>query len=53
MKKITNCKYELKFDYYVTEDGRVYSDKTKKIWKKVIEDYLNESSTTISEESTL
>jgi len=30
MKKITNCKYELKFDYYVTEDGRIYSDKTKK-----------------------
>lgn len=29
-KKITKCKYELKFDYYVTDDGRVYSDVSKK-----------------------
>ena len=30
MKKlITNCKYSLKFDYYVTDDGRIWSDKTK------------------------
>lgn len=29
-KIITFCKYQLKFDYYVTDDGRVYSDKTKK-----------------------
>ena len=31
MKKlITNCKYPLKFDYYVTDDGRVWSDRTQK-----------------------
>ena len=31
MKKlITQCKYNLKFDYYVTDDGRIWSDRTKK-----------------------
>lgn len=30
MKKIENSKYQLKYDYYVTEDGRVYSDFMKK-----------------------
>lgn len=31
MKKlITNCKYELKFDYYVTDDGRIWSARTQK-----------------------
>lgn len=29
-KLITNCKYDLKFDYYITDDGRVWSEKTKK-----------------------
>ena len=31
MKKlITNCKYKLKFDYYVTDDGRIWSARTQK-----------------------
>ena len=31
MKKlITICKYKLKFDYYVTDDGRVWSERTQK-----------------------
>lgn len=30
MKLIEICKYPLKFDYYVTDDGRVWSDKSKK-----------------------
>lgn len=31
MKKlITNCKYDLKFNYYVTDDGRVWSERTQK-----------------------
>jgi len=31
MKKlITRCKYDLKFDYYITDDGRVWSDRTQK-----------------------
>lgn len=31
MKKlITRCKYKLKFDYYVTDDGRVWSERTQK-----------------------
>ena len=31
MKKlITNCKYNLKFNYYVTDDGRVWSERTQK-----------------------
>ena len=31
MKKlITRCKYELKFNYYVTDDGRVWSERTQK-----------------------
>ena len=29
-KKIVNCRYELKFDYYVTDDGRVWSDRSNK-----------------------
>ena len=29
-KLITICKYPLKFDYYVTDDGRIWSDKSKK-----------------------
>lgn len=29
-KLITVCKYELKFPYWVTEDGQVYSERTKK-----------------------
>lgn len=28
--KITNCKYELKYDYYVTEDGHVWSERSKR-----------------------
>ena len=28
MKKITNCKYNLKYDYYITDSGNVYSGKT-------------------------
>lgn len=31
MKKlITECKYPLKFNYYVTDDGRIWSERTKK-----------------------
>jgi hypothetical protein len=30
MKLITNCKYPLRYDYYVTEDGHVWSGKTNK-----------------------
>jgi hypothetical protein len=30
-KLITICKYELKFNYYVREDGKIYSEKTNKI----------------------
>lgn len=26
MIKIVNCKHELKYDYYVTEDGHVWSE---------------------------
>lgn len=29
-RKIINCKYPLLYDYYVTDDGRVWSDKSKK-----------------------
>jgi hypothetical protein len=29
-KLITICKYTLKFNYYVTDDGRTYSEKTNK-----------------------
>ena len=27
---ITNCKYDLKYNYYITDDGRIYSEKTHK-----------------------
>lgn len=31
MKKlITRCKYDLKFNYYVTDDGRIWSERTQK-----------------------
>lgn len=30
MKKIVNNKYVLKYDYYATEDGKIYSKKTNK-----------------------
>ena len=33
-KKITNCKYPLLYDYYVTDDGRVWSEKSKKFMKQ-------------------
>lgn len=29
-KKIVYCKYPLLYDYYVTDDGRIWSDKSKK-----------------------
>lgn len=29
-KLITNCKYDLLYDYYVTDDGRVWSGKSNK-----------------------
>ena len=29
-KKIENCKYPLAYDYYVTDDGRVWSEKSHK-----------------------
>ena len=30
MKLITNAKYDLKFNYYVTETGKIYSERTHK-----------------------
>lgn len=30
-KLITNCKYELKFNYYVQDDGKIFSERTNKI----------------------
>ena len=30
-KLITICKYELKFEYYVTDDGTIYSARTNKV----------------------
>lgn len=31
MKKlITRCKYDLKFNYYITDDGRIWSERTQK-----------------------
>lgn len=29
-KLIKNCKYPLKFNYYVTDDGKIWSDKSRK-----------------------
>ena len=37
MKKITNCKYNLKYDYYITDSGNVYSGKTNKYLKTVLD----------------
>lgn len=37
--KITNCKNELKFDYYVTDDGRVWSERSKKFMAKTLDRY--------------
>lgn len=35
MKKlITNCKYELRYDYYVTEDGHIWSARSNKFLKE-------------------
>ena len=36
-KKIVNCKYPLLYDYYVTDDGRVWSDVSKKFMKKYLD----------------
>lgn len=30
-KLITICKYELKFEYYVRDDGTIYSARTNKV----------------------
>ena len=37
MKKISNCKYNLKYDYYITDNGNVYSGKTNKYLKTVLD----------------
>lgn len=29
-RKIVNCKYPLKYDYYITDDGRVWSEQSHK-----------------------
>lgn len=29
-KLITNCKYQLRYNYYVTDDGRIWSEKSNK-----------------------
>lgn len=34
MKKIVSQKYQLKYDYFITEEGQVYSSKTNKILKQ-------------------
>ena len=33
-RKIVNCKYPLLYDYYVTDDGRVWSEQSKKFMKQ-------------------
>ena len=35
MIKIVNCKYELKYDYYVTEDGHVWSAYSNKFIREL------------------
>lgn len=35
MKKIVNCKYELKYNYYVTEDGHVWSEYSNKFIREL------------------
>lgn len=35
MKKIINCKYELKYPYYVTEDGHVWSEYSQKFIREL------------------
>lgn len=35
--KITNCKYPLKYDYYATDDGRVWSEQSKKFMKQYLD----------------
>ena len=35
MIKIVNCKYELKYDYYVTEEGHVWSDYSHKFIREL------------------
>lgn len=36
-KKIKNCKYDLKFDYYVTDEGEIWSSKSKKFLSKQLD----------------
>lgn len=33
-RKIVNCKYPLLYDYYVTDDGRVWSEKSQKFMRQ-------------------
>jgi hypothetical protein len=35
MKRIVNCKYELKYPYYVTEDGHVWSEYSQKFIREL------------------
>lgn len=35
--KITNCKYPLKYEYYVTDDGRVWSEQSKKFIRQYLD----------------
>lgn len=35
MKRIVNCKYELKYPYYVTEDGHVWSEYSHKFIREL------------------
>lgn len=36
-KKIVNCKYPLKYNYYVTDDGRVWSKQSGKFMKQYLD----------------
>lgn len=38
-KMIENCKYPLKYDYYITDDGRVWSEATKKFLSQQLDKY--------------
>ena len=35
MKRIINCKYELKYPYYVTEDGHIWSEYSQKFIREL------------------
>lgn len=36
-RKIVNCKYPLLYDYYVTDDGRIWSETSKRFMKQYLD----------------